>query len=121
MHDSIQISAPREAESTARPSRIEFYTARDGRRLAARVWRTNDLPRARVVFLHGITSHGGWYNQVASYLASAGFDVHFLDRRGSGLNADEPGDVDDWRTWLDDVAVYLESSLTTDATRSRPR
>ena len=103
------------------PPRIEFYTARDGRRLAARVWRTEELPQARVVFLHGITSHGGWYTQVASHLASAGFDVHFLDRRGSGLNAEQPGDVDDWRTWIDDVAVYLGGNLTTDATRSQPR
>ncbi len=87
----------------------------------SRVWRTEELPRARVVFLHGITSHGGWYGQVASHLAIAGFDVHFLDRRGSGLNAQQPGDVDDWRTWIDDVAVYLDTGLTTDATRSQPR
>jgi alpha-beta hydrolase superfamily lysophospholipase len=89
--------------------------------LAARVWRTEELPRARVIFLHGITSHGGWYGQVASYLASTGFDVHLLDRRGSGLNAQQPGDVDDWRTWIDDVALYLDNSLTNDATRSQPR
>lgn len=121
MHDTVQFPEPCEAETLAIPPRIEFYTARDGRRLAARVWCTEELPQARVVFLHGITSHGGWYAQVASHLASAGFDVHFLDRRGSGLNAEQPGDVDDWRTWIDDVAVYLNTSLTTDATRSQPR
>lgn len=33
--------------------------------------------------------------------------MHFLDRRGSGLNADEPGDVNEWQTWIDDVAAYL--------------
>jgi acylglycerol lipase len=120
VHNTVQFSEHHEAETLASPPRIEFYTARDGRRLAARVWRTEELPRARVVFLHGITSHGGWYGQVASHLASAGFDVHFLDRRGSGLNAEQPGDVDDWRTWIDDVAVYL-GSLATDATRSQPR
>ena len=38
----------------------------------------------------------------------AGFEVHFLDRRGSGLNAEQPGDVDRWQTWIDDVAAYLE-------------
>jgi acylglycerol lipase len=61
-----------------------------------------------VVFLHGITSHGGWYNRSCEHLAAAGFDVHFLDRRGSGLNIEQPGDVDCWQTWLDDVRVYLE-------------
>jgi len=91
---------------------INFYTARDGRRLAARVWRTEEAPLARVVFLHGITSHGGWYDQAAGHLAAAGFEVHFLDRRGSGLNADDPGDVDDWRTWIDDVAIYIRGFKT---------
>jgi acylglycerol lipase len=118
---TIQLSKSCDAERLASPPRIEFYAARDGRRLAARVWRTEELPRARIVFLHGITSHGGWYGQVAGHLASAGFDVHFLDRRGSGLNAEQPGDVDDWRTWIDDVAAYLDHGLANDATRSQPR
>lgn len=121
MHETVQVLERCDVGAPATPPRIEFYTARDGRRLAARVWRTEELPRARVVFLHGITSHGGWYSQVASHLATVGFDVHFLDRRGSGLNAEQPGDVDDWRTWIDDVFVYLDTSLTTDATRSQPR
>jgi alpha-beta hydrolase superfamily lysophospholipase len=92
-----------------RPPQIEFYSAGDGRRLAARVWRGAEKPTARVVFLHGITSHGGWYEQAARHLSAANFDVHFLDRRGSGLNADEPGDVAEWRVWIDDVARYLHS------------
>ncbi len=104
----------------ARPQ-IVFYTTRDGQRLASRVWRTDESPQARVVFLHGITSHGGWYDQVARYLAGAGFDVHFLDRRGSGLNPQYPGDVDDWRTWLSDVASYLDHIRTSDAVPSAPR
>jgi alpha-beta hydrolase superfamily lysophospholipase len=91
------------------PPQIEFYSAGDGHRLAARVWRATESSTARVVFLHGITSHGGWYEQAARHLATAGFDVHFLDRRGSGLNADEPGDVAEWRVWIDDVARYLRA------------
>jgi alpha-beta hydrolase superfamily lysophospholipase len=88
--------------------RIDFYSARDGRRLVARVWNSIDPPRARVVFLHGVTSHGGWYYRSCHYLNTRGFEVHFLDRRGSGLNALERGDVDRHETWIDDVAVYLE-------------
>ncbi len=90
------------------PFKLEIYHAADGRRLVARVWNSVDPPRARVVFLHGITSHGGWYNQSCETLSSAGFEVHFLDRRGSGLNADERGDVDCWQTWINDVAEYLD-------------
>jgi acylglycerol lipase len=86
---------------------IEFYQASDGRRLAVRVWRPSERPRTRVLFLHGITSHGGWYNRSCEYLANAGHEAHFLDRRGSGLNVEARGDVDRWQTWVDDVAVYL--------------
>jgi alpha-beta hydrolase superfamily lysophospholipase len=93
---------------SALPPRIAFYVAADGRRLAVRVWNANDSSRANVVFLHGISSHGGWYNRCCEHLAGAGFAVHFLDRRGSGLNADPPGDVDKWQTWIDDVASFLK-------------
>jgi len=87
---------------------MEFYTAPDGRRLSVRVWRGVEPPRARVVFLHGITSHGGWYTRSCHHLSECGFDVHFLDRRGSGLNAQHAGDVDRHTTWLTDVTAYLE-------------
>ena len=98
--------------------RIDFSTAADGRRLAARVWKSGEdrgsrsekeALAPRLVFLHGITSHGGWYNRSCRHLARAGFEVHFLDRRGSGLNSLDPGDVDRYETWLSDVEVYLEN------------
>jgi alpha-beta hydrolase superfamily lysophospholipase len=60
-----------------------------------------------VVCLHGISSHGGWYARSSAFLAAAGFEVQFLDRRGSGINAGSSGDVDCWQTWVDDVAAYL--------------
>jgi alpha-beta hydrolase superfamily lysophospholipase len=90
------------------PPKIAFYSTSDGRRLALRAWQANPTPKARLVFLHGITSHGGWYTRSCEALSRAGFDVHFLDRRGSGLNVEQPGDVNQWATWIDDVASYLE-------------
>jgi alpha-beta hydrolase superfamily lysophospholipase len=95
------------------PPKIEFYTAPDGRRLAARVWSAAERPQARVLFLHGITSHGGWYEQSAEFLAAAGFEVVFLDRRGSGLNGESMGDVTTWTTWPDDVAAYPKAEVPT--------
>ena len=87
---------------------IETYQARDGDLLAVRVWRSASAPRARVVFLHGIVSHGGWYASSSAHLAENGYEVHFLERRGSGLNSKDRGDVASWKTWLEDVEVYLE-------------
>jgi acylglycerol lipase len=87
---------------------IEHFTAVDGYRFAVRVWRPPQ-PRARVVFIHGIISHGGWYHPSAGRLASEGCEVHFLDRRGSGLNLAARGDTPSWETWLADVESYAES------------
>ena len=87
---------------------ISYYEGGDGCRLAVRRWQGSD-PVADVVLLHGIVSHGSWYESSCAHLAANNFRVHFLERRGSGLNTDRRGDVDDWQTWLSDVAVYLES------------
>lgn len=59
--------------------------------------------------VHGIISHSGWYLKTAAHLAQAGFGVHSLDRRGSGLNFAARGDVDRPETWIRDVEGYLES------------
>ena len=67
-------------------------------------------PLGRVFFLHGIVSHGGWYESSCVRIAEAGFEVHFLDRRGSGLNAAARGDVDSPDTWVRDVADYIDSA-----------
>jgi len=88
--------------------RIRFFRCRDAYPMAARVWDV-DAPRADVVFLHGIVSHGGWYLCSCEHLARCGFRVHFLERRGSGLNVKNRGDVDRWQTWLDDVEDYLNA------------
>ena len=69
-------------------------------------------PRARVVCVHGIQSHGGWYDHSCRRLADAGFAVSFLDRRGSGLNAEARGDAPSFRRLIDDIAEYLASLRT---------
>ncbi|EMI53346.1 alpha/beta fold hydrolase [Rhodopirellula sallentina] len=87
---------------------LKYYRAIDSRNLATRYWGTKE-PIADVVFLHGIVSHGGWYEASSSSLAGDGFAVHFLERRGSGLNLEGSGDVDHWTTWVSDVVTYIES------------
>jgi alpha-beta hydrolase superfamily lysophospholipase len=92
--------------------RIALHNSSDGYRSAVRIWDA-ERPPARVVLLHGIISHGGWYHASCRALAQAGFEVHFLDRRGSGLRGDVPRS---WRTWPADVESYLEL-LPSDAPR----
>jgi alpha-beta hydrolase superfamily lysophospholipase len=77
-------------------------------------------PRADVVFLHGIQSHGGWYEYSCSKLRDAGFAVWFLDRRGAGLNSQARGDTPSVGRLLDDVAEFLRTfAMGGDARRRR--
>lgn len=87
---------------------INFFTADDGYRFAARVWNP-PAAAGRVVVLHGIVSHGGWYLRSCRHLAASGFEVHALDRRGSGINMEARGDVPDDTTWMIDVQRYVAS------------
>ncbi|NUQ65435.1 MAG: alpha/beta fold hydrolase [Pirellulales bacterium] len=96
-------------------ARLTHFTAPDGYRFAVHQWQ-HPRPSARLVFLHGIVSHAGWYPRSCRHLAQEGVEVHFLDRRGSGLNLAGRGDVAACRTWMDDVEAYLEQ-LPRDAPR----
>ena len=86
---------------------IKIFTLPDGYRCAVRIWETPNSV-GRVVFVHGIVSHGGWYLASCRYLASSGLEVHFLERRGSGLNLAARVSVDSYETWLEDLEFYLE-------------
>ncbi|MEO2091897.1 MAG: alpha/beta hydrolase, partial [Gemmataceae bacterium] len=88
------------------------FTASDGYAFAVRVYSPPASPLGRLVFLHGIRSHGGWYTRSCEQFAAAGHEVHFLDRRGAGLNTSARGDTPNFRRLLDDVAEYLTAIRT---------
>lgn len=90
------------------PHVIDRYYASDGYPLHLRRWSpADDMPLAHVVAMHGIQSHSGWYAYSASRMCQAGFDVHFLDRRGAGLNAEERGHTPHPDRLINDVCQYL--------------
>ena len=84
-------------------------TASDGYVWHYRRFAPPSEPIARVVFLHGIQSHGGWYPRSCSQIAAAGFEVFFLDRRGCGLNTEKRGDSPSFRRLLDDIAEFIKT------------
>ena len=88
---------------------IREFTASDGYVWKYRHYCDPGETKARVIFLHGIQSHSGWYVRLCSALAAAGFEVFFLDRRGCGLNAAARGDFPSFRRCLDDVAEFVRS------------
>ena len=86
---------------------IEHIVASDGYRLSTRHWRPEQPPRGFVVALHGIQSHGGWYEYSCQRMCDAGYDVLFVDRRGSGMNAARRGDVPHGDRLINDVVQVL--------------
>jgi alpha-beta hydrolase superfamily lysophospholipase len=87
---------------------VEHFTASDGYVIHYRRFRpTTESPLAQMVFLHGIQSHAGWYTHSCERLQQAGFLVDFLDRRGSGMNTHQRGDVTSYDRLTDDVQEYF--------------
>ncbi len=88
---------------------LESFTASDGYRWQYRRYAPASAARARVVCIHGIQSHAGWYENSCRRLAGEGFVVYFLDRRGAGANTEARGDTPGFRRLLDDIAEFLRS------------
>lgn len=95
---------------------IAEHQSSDGYRWKYRKYAAVGTPRGAVVFIHGIQSHGGWYEYSCTQLAQGGYDIYFLDRRGSGLNAQDRGDAPSFRRLLDDIAEFL-TALSRTVTR----
>jgi len=61
-------------------------------------------PRGAVLYLHGIQSHGLWFEASARRLAEAGFAVLLPDRRGSGRNDADRGHLPSAKRLLADLS-----------------
>jgi alpha-beta hydrolase superfamily lysophospholipase len=85
------------------------FSASDGYRWYYRHFPANGKAVARVVGIHGIQSHGGWYEGSSRHLRDAGCDVFFVDRRGSGQNQECRGDTPSFRRLLDDIGEFLRT------------
>ena len=85
------------------------FSASDGYRLNFRIWRnsTTAAPRGTIVMLHGIQSHGGWYDYSCQRFCAAGYEVWFCDRRGSGLNRQQRGHAVHAERLVNDVVQFL--------------
>lgn len=98
------------AETSIEPV-FQTQTASDGYPIHVTTWPVPEsvAMRGRVVILHGVQSHGGWYHNLGRTLASAGFETHFPDRRGSGSNERDRGHTPSSRRLIDDVAEWLST------------
>ena len=93
---------------TALPSPHESILMSDGTRLVIhRYLPISQVVRGTILSLHGIQSHAGWYTASSQRLAAAGWDVWFLDRRGSGISGGPRGHAPHWDRLVNDVVQLL--------------
>lgn len=87
---------------------FETFIASDGTRLAIhRFLPPSQLIRGTILSLHGIQSHVSWYVRSSQRLAADGWDVWFLDRRGSGISGGPRGHAPHWERLVNDVVQVL--------------
>jgi alpha-beta hydrolase superfamily lysophospholipase len=86
---------------------LDVFQSSDGYRWHFRKFAAPNAQRGRIIFIHGIQSHGGWYPRSCARIAKAGYEVYFLDRRGAGLNKENRGDMPGFRRVLDDYSEFI--------------
>ena len=84
-------------------------TFSDGYPYQLTAWPTEREPRARLLVLHGVQSHAGWYENLGKVLSGLGFETYFPDRRGSGANQVDRGHTPSCKRLVDDVVEQLEA------------
>ncbi|MCH7224827.1 alpha/beta fold hydrolase [Haloferula sp. A504] len=102
---------PTAAQISERLGKLETgtFAGADDKEIAYVVQRPARLNprRAAFLYLHGIESHGGWFDLAAGQLARRGYPVFSIDRRGSGINRENrhftSGHVESGVRLVDDV------------------
>jgi L-alanine-DL-glutamate epimerase-like enolase superfamily enzyme/alpha-beta hydrolase superfamily lysophospholipase len=90
---------------------VDTLVVRDGAALSYRCFPAPpDRERGRIIYLHGIQSHGGWYVEAAAELARHGYTVYLPDRRGSGLNTGPRGFFGSREQLLEDLRGFIALS-----------
>ncbi len=86
---------------------LRTWTASDGYPILVASWLPSGSPRGRIVILHGVQSHHGWYQGLGRRLADSGFEAHLADRRGSGGNTKDRGDTPSPGRLVEDVGELV--------------
>jgi len=83
------------------------WTASDGYPILVASWSPSGPPRGRVLLIHGVQSHQGWYQGLGRRLADAGYETHCADRRGSGANTRDRGHTPSAPRLVEDICELL--------------
>ena len=94
------------------PAETSSFTASDGMRLHTLCWRAEGggVPRATILFLHGMGEHAGCHVDWLSRFAAVGCDVVAPDLRGHGHSPGRPGAVASYARMQHDVLELAAQS-----------
>ena len=86
------------------------FEASDGYQLVCHHWKPSagTATKARIVILHGIQSHAGWYQNLGHILSRSGIEVLMPDRRGSGSNLTDRGHTTSSRRLIKDITEICD-------------
>ncbi len=91
----------------------EMLPMGDGHKLFLRSWRTDSSDILLV--LHGLGAHSGWFIDLGNSLAARNLTIYALDHRGFGRSDGPDGHIDNYRTYIQDIA-----SLVTEIQQRHP-
>jgi acylglycerol lipase len=100
-------------EQRIRGHQIDTYRTPDGKELAyvTHPARPSQSRRTAFIYVHGIESHSGWFDEAARLLSRRGYPVYCLDRRGSGINREYRGFVSGHAGREDDLIDDLHRAV----------
>lgn len=99
-------AAPPRVSPQATPYRIQKLEINNQTSLTFRRY-TSPNPKGVILYLHGIQSHSGWYIQSCQLLAEHGYTVYAPDRRGSGLNREDRGHMQNYEDLIADLDAFI--------------
>ncbi|MBF7096546.1 alpha/beta fold hydrolase [Alkalibacter mobilis] len=82
-------------------------------------WPAHKQQVGSAIIIHGMAEHSLRYNNFASFLNSAGYDVYALDLRGHGATGEDSllgwfGPQKGWFNVLDDIKLFIEKAIGSD-------
>jgi alpha-beta hydrolase superfamily lysophospholipase len=86
----------------------EHYSGYDGTIMLLRVWKPSGTPRAVVIGIHGLGSHGGLLSFLGETFASKGFLFYAPDMRGFGTYPGRKGHVERYSEYTEDLDSLIE-------------
>jgi len=89
-------------------SEEEQYSGYDGTIMLLRVWKPEGPPRAVIVGFHGLGSHSGLLEFIATQFTSKGFIFYAPDLRGFGTFPGRKGHVDSYDEYDEDLNLLIE-------------